>query len=90
MEDYPQEILCKRGRFTRESYARYLKTAHWIRVRNAALKRAEYRCQLCNANKRLQVHHRTYANIGHEKAADVIALCDDCHKLFHENRRLGT
>ena len=69
-------------------YAEYLKTEHWNSTRKAALKAAEYRCQMCNASKPLHVHHRTYERRGNEKPSDLIALCADCHKTFHENGKL--
>jgi 5-methylcytosine-specific restriction endonuclease McrA len=70
-------------------YAEYLKTEHWQEVRKAAIKRAKFRCQTCNANKPLQVHHRTYERRGQEYSTDVIALCADCHKTFHENGKIA-
>lgn len=71
-------------------YSEYLKTDHWQQVRTAALKRAGYRCQVCNTNeKSLHVHHRTYEHRGQEYARDVIVLCADCHRLFHESGQLA-
>jgi hypothetical protein len=64
-------------------YAAYLRTEHWQTVRKAAIKRADGRCQLCNASASLDVHHRTYERRGCERDNDVIALCRDCHDLFH-------
>lgn len=64
-------------------YQQYLKTEHWQTVRRAALKRARFRCQVCNANAPLDVHHRTYENRGAEWASDVIALCRECHARHH-------
>lgn len=66
-----------------KSYAEYLKSDHWQEVRKAALKRANYRCQVCNESVPLDVHHRTYERLGKEDDADVIALCRKCHGLFH-------
>lgn len=66
-----------------QTYAEYLRSPHWQEVRKEALKRANYRCQVCNADKPLDVHHRTYERLGSELDADVIALCRDCHNLFH-------
>ena len=72
------------------SYPEYLKTDHWQNVRRAALKRAKYRCQVCNTNQSvLHVHHRTYENRGQELARDVIVLCETCHRTFHENGQLA-
>lgn len=70
------------------TYEAYLETPHWGRVRDAALKYAEYRCQVCYSPDRLTVHHRTYERRGHERQSDVIALCVSCHYLFHRKRKL--
>jgi hypothetical protein len=64
-------------------YSDYLLTEHWKKVRARALKYAGYRCQLCNARARLDVHHRTYEHRGCERDQDVIALCRPCHALHH-------
>lgn len=65
-------------------YERYLQTAHWSRVRQAALMRAGHRCELCNGKAGLEVHHRTYERLGCEAAADLITLCSDCHGRVHD------
>lgn len=70
-------------------YAAYLQSAEWQEKRHAALDRADHRCQLCNRSTRLHVHHRTYERRGHELPGDLIVLCADCHKLFHDNRRVA-
>lgn len=65
-------------------YQEYLQTEHWRNKRKSALKRAKYKCQLCNNKENLQVHHNTYENRGNEKDEDLIVLCEDCHKKFHD------
>lgn len=67
-------------------YAEYLKTEHWQSLRKKALKKASYRCQLCNAKVPLDVHHRTYERLGQEYLADVIVLCRECHRKFHDKQ----
>lgn len=64
-------------------YNEYLQTSHWKETRAAAIERAHNRCQLCNADKSLHVHHRTYERIGEELDADLIVLCSSCHSRFH-------
>ncbi len=64
-------------------YAEYLQSPHWQAVRNGALKRAGFRCMACNSAEQLEVHHRTYTNLGHEVDHDVIALCAVCHGKIH-------
>lgn len=68
-------------------YRDYLQTPEWQATRGSALRRAGYRCQLCNGRDGpLDVHHRTYARRGNEAAEDVIVLCRTCHALFHARR----
>lgn len=69
-------------------YKEYLYTYHWQRLRKLKLSEVDYRCQVCYNNQHLQVHHRTYERLGNEKLTDLTVLCDECHKLFHENRKL--
>lgn len=37
---------------------------------------------------RLHVHHRTYERFGNEDAGDLVVLCEACHEVFHQRRRL--
>lgn len=69
-------------------YQEYLRTDHWQGVRKNALKDADYRCQICNASTTLHVHHRTYERRGEEVPSDVIALCAECHKHFHDKLKV--
>jgi len=64
-------------------YAEYLQTPEWDATRKAALKRARYRCELCNNQGQLHVHHKTYERLGEEYAKDLITLCADCHAKHH-------
>lgn len=65
-------------------YYDYLETPEWQERRQRALKRAGYRCQTCNAQGILNVHHRTYERRGCELDSDLIVLCRDCHQKFHD------
>lgn len=65
-------------------YGEYLKTRHWQHFRQEALKFFQHKCQLCNDKiKQLDVHHKTYENLGCETFNDVTVLCNDCHKVHH-------
>lgn len=71
-------------------YSEYLRTPEWRDKRKSALSRALYRCQLCNVNGNdenviLQVHHRTYENLGRELSSDLIVLCKPCHYRHHRH-----
>lgn len=65
-------------------YKEYLQSEHWKETRRQALKRAGFKCQLCNQGGMLDVHHRTYERRGEEKNSDLIVLCRPCHAKFHD------
>ncbi len=68
----------------RESpYDEYLRSPIWQRTRELALEYYGRKCCLCNSSERLNVHHRTYERRGHERLADLIVLCRDCHAGYH-------
>lgn len=72
-------------------YEDYLQTGHWKRVRKQKLQEAGWRCQVCNSNERLNVHHRRYINRGFEKMEDLLVMCGGekgCHTLFHSHRKI--
>lgn len=72
-------------------YREYLQTDEWQERRRQAMKRARFRCQLCNADKvRLNTHHRTYERRGYEDDKDLIVLCENCHSIFHKNGSLAS
>lgn len=65
-------------------YFEYLQTPEWQATRRQMLERALFRCQLCNANGLLDVHHRTYERRGEEWEEDLIVLCRRCHQKHHD------
>ena len=69
---------------TRVVYAEYLQSDAWRERRDAALERAGHRCQLCNSDAPLHVHHRTYDRLGAELPQDLTVLCEHCHQKFHD------
>lgn len=69
------------------NYHEYLRSDKWLRLRDAALRQAKHRCQLCNRGNGLNVHHRKYPKVfGTEPLTDLIVLCLICHKTFHARR----
>ncbi len=71
-------------------YDEYLKTPEWRANRESKINRARGRCQVCNASDHpLNVHHRSYRRLGHERFTDLVVLCRPCHQVFHENRKLA-
>jgi hypothetical protein len=72
------------------SYQDYLASPRWHKLKHEALRQAEHRCQLCDRDKRLHVHHRTYRRLGtDDEGRDLLVLCERCHGKFH-GRGQGT
>lgn len=73
-------------------YQSYLKSDSWRELRDAVWKRAKSRCEMCGrklAKGEGQVHHLTYLRFKHERASDLMLLCDSCHKNVHWDKGLG-
>lgn len=64
-------------------YADYLLTPEWLATRATIRERFGNRCAVCNSDRTLQVHHRTYERRGEEDIRDLTLLCADCHSRFH-------
>ena len=71
----------------KEEYKQYLGTREWKERRKNAIGRAYGKCQLCNSEYRLEVHHRTYERVGKERDDDLTVLCHDCHRRFTKYNR---
>jgi hypothetical protein len=67
-------------------YRQYLQTPEWRQRADAVKERFGWRCALCNSDKNLEAHHRTYQRVGTELPDDLIALCADCHGTYHRWR----
>jgi 5-methylcytosine-specific restriction endonuclease McrA len=68
-------------------YSRYLRSEGWRERRDAAIARADGRCQDCGARRALDVHHLTYRRKGAELPQDLRALCRQCHRARHRRTR---
>lgn len=67
-----------------------MRSPKWVSVRTLALERACYRCERCGKRGRLQVHHRTYVRLGHERVCDLEVLCRACHARADAERAQDT
>lgn len=70
--------------FRKLPYNEYLKTDHWKNIRQQAFTHYGAACCLCNSKRQLNVHHRSYDNLGEEPMSDLIVLCRNCHAKFHD------
>jgi DNA-directed RNA polymerase subunit RPC12/RpoP len=64
-------------------YQDYLGSDHWKALRRQRLELANYKCESCGSRHFLQVHHRKYRQIWDATVADLVTLCDYCHKKEH-------
>jgi hypothetical protein len=88
-EEFPL-VTAERGcELAAMPYPEYLQTPEWRERGRIKREQAAHRCQVCNSTDKLHVHHRTYGRRGVEHPADLIVLCDGCHKLFHDNGKLA-
>ena len=70
------------------TYNEYLKSEHWKqfkeKVFRSKMMKNGFSCWMCtNNNTRLNVHHKTYKNLGKEKIGDIMLICEKCHKFIH-------
>ncbi|RKU22975.1 hypothetical protein C6499_19260 [Candidatus Poribacteria bacterium] len=70
------------------NYPQYLSTNEWTHRANNMRRFVGGRCQACNSPGPLEVHHRHYLTIGHERPLDLTVLCRECHQLIHNNREI--
>lgn len=62
----------------------YLNSRHWQRRAQRARRMAGYMCQRCKREGvPLDVHHRNYEHLFHERASDLVVLCRKCHERMH-------
>lgn len=63
-------------------YVAYINSQAWKELARAINKHAG-ECALWTSVVNLEVHHRTYARLGHELPSDLIVLCSKCHRRHH-------
>src|SRR5262245_29587921 len=67
-------------------YSYYLSSPSCRRTRLLALSRTDYHCERCGfhgTDAEPNVHHRSYAQLGHEAPEDLEVLCLRCHAREH-------
>lgn len=64
-------------------YEDYLESWEWRQSRDAALRRAKWKCERCQSKRSLQVHHKSYERLGEELPEDLEVLCGPCHEGHH-------
>jgi len=78
------------GSYTQQKdlYRHTLSSARWKSRRLRRIEDTGGSCENCGIHSdRLELHHTTYARLGHEKDEDLILLCRKCHKEKDLERR---
>lgn len=71
-----------RIRMSQREYAEYLRSDHWLNIRDNVLRR-HMLCERCNSAPVIHVHHTRYRNIYNIRRDDLVALCSGCHIKIH-------
>lgn len=69
-------------------YDEYIRShPHWKLVRRSRYDFDDGKCAICHQPLGFdyQTHHLDYTRLGHERLRDVISLCTNCHRTFHNN-----
>jgi len=79
-----RKIYCEDTKEVANSYSQYLKTNHWCIIKKLYRESSILKeCIECGNKNLLNIHHKTYKNIGHENINDIVFLCTVCHKKEH-------
>jgi hypothetical protein len=69
------------------NYYDYIKSDEWYKKARRAKRLAGNRCRFCNRSAsevKLNAHHRTYENLGHETMDDLTVFCEECHGILEQ------
>lgn len=85
--DFIRELHTKQSEYSfnarHSQYEEYLNTSDWKYKRDIIMSRFNHVCQICGS-KATQVHHITYEHIQNEYPFELVPLCRQCHKDWHD------
>ncbi len=70
-------------------YRHYLRSNAWAIRKNAYYRLFNRQCAACGSWKRIQLHHVSYDQLGHEPDQDLVPLCYRCHRNAHQAYHSG-
>jgi hypothetical protein len=87
----PGAVMSRRRAARRREYAAHLASPRWQARRRAWLRRYHARhgtdpaCVVCGKPWTLEgdLHHASYANLGHERDTELVPMCRSCHEALH-------
>ena len=75
-----------RDSYHKDSYHHYMQSDTWM-LKSRAMRDYFKTCAVCNSDKHLQVHHKHYETLGHERLEDLTVLCGDHHWEYEKRRK---
>lgn len=72
-----------------EEYKKYILSPEWEAKKQERKQIDDFKCVCCgrsedHTRRGLQVHHISYARLGHENVwTDLVTVCGSCHKKIH-------
>lgn len=70
----------------RTRYIKYINTKHWKELRSRKRESVGNKCESCQSESILHVHHLKYKNWIDVQLEDLRVLCENCHKKEHQNK----
>jgi 5-methylcytosine-specific restriction endonuclease McrA len=70
------------------TYQDFLESPYWKTIAAYVKWLRGGRCQMCDTDKGLQAHHKSYKHKGqeHKHLEDLVVICGDCHTKHHGKR----
>jgi len=65
------------------AYTQRLASPEWKLLKLTIIAKRGNKCERCNKSGHLDLHHKTYKNLGHEPETDLELLCRICHDEQH-------
>jgi len=77
-----------RRNILKEQYNTYISSsAEWDKRRKLILELYDGRCMLCDCDKEIEIHHKTYERLGGEWIEDLVPLCREHHEMVTDYER---
>jgi hypothetical protein len=70
-------------------YKQYVRSNAWAIRKNQYYRRDNRQCAACGSRERVQLHHVSYDNLGHEPDQDLVPLCYKDHRNAHRAHQSG-
>ena len=71
------------------TYKEYINSPKWDEVKRCYYRTHPKKCFICGTENNIDLHHKTYTNLGHEREKDLIPLCREHHKMIHDDPKVN-